>query len=309
MSGAKTNHQASGTLSQLASAPEVSIIVTVYNCCLYLKEAIESVLAQRTSATWELLLVDDGSSDGSSEIARSLAAHNPGRIVVLYHPEHENRGISASRNLALRHARAPILAFLDADDVWVEDRLERHLPLFRAHPEAAMLYAQAERWYDFDRPICSVEDPGRNFVPPLIPPGEPGGLLAPPQLLQWFLEDESMTPCTCTVLVRTEAARRVGGFERRFKGMYDDQVFYAKLALQYKIFVSLDCVARYRQHKGSCCAVALETSTGEEDRERFLSWLQTYLRPPAHSPFDTDPRTTTDPPAQTIADSRSLVLT
>ena len=86
-----------------------------------------------------------------------------------------------------------------------------------------------------------------------------------------------MVPCICTVLVRTAVARRVGGFEDQFRGLYDDQAFHAKIALHGPVYASLDCVARYRQHAGSCCAEGRE----HEDRQaealhQFRRWLAHY---------------------------------
>ena len=94
----------------------VSTIIIFLNAERFLAEAIESVLAQ-TYPTWELWLVDDGSTDRSSQLARDYAARHAARIHYLEHPGHENRGKSASRNLGLRHARGEYVALLDADDV------------------------------------------------------------------------------------------------------------------------------------------------------------------------------------------------
>ena len=140
------------------------------------------------------------------------------------HYDGGNHGISASRNLAMQNAKGAVIAFLDADDVWLPHRLESQLALFELYPDAAMIYAQAERWYDFDLPYSVQQgSAGKNFVPSLIPETERPGVVEPPKLLEWFLEDESMTPCTCSVLVRTNIARKYRGFEDSFYGLFDDQ--------------------------------------------------------------------------------------
>ena len=79
------------------SQPEVSIIMCIYNVEKYLREAIDSVLHQ-TFTNWELLLIDDGSADDSTQIARQYAAAHPIRIRFSEHQEHVNKGLSASRN-------------------------------------------------------------------------------------------------------------------------------------------------------------------------------------------------------------------
>ena len=84
----------------------VSVTIPFFNAERFLRETIESVLAQRY-ATWELLLVDDGSSDGSSTIAQSYAALHPDKIFYLEHAGHRNLGLPAARNLGARSAGAP----------------------------------------------------------------------------------------------------------------------------------------------------------------------------------------------------------
>src|SRR5262245_60211168 len=100
----------------------------------FLDEAIESVRAQ-TCDEWELLLVDDGSTDGSTAVALRHAERDPGRIRYLEHPGHENHGMSASRNLGVSHARGQYVGFLDADDVWLPRKLEQQTAILDGRPE------------------------------------------------------------------------------------------------------------------------------------------------------------------------------
>src|SRR5437867_13258993 len=113
----------------MANPPLVSAIIIFYNTEAFLAEAIESVLAQ-TCSDWELLLCDDGSTDGSTAIARRFADAHPDKIKYLEHPGSKNRGMSAARNLGLRHARGKFVAWLDSDDVWLPDKLQVQLALF-----------------------------------------------------------------------------------------------------------------------------------------------------------------------------------
>ncbi len=266
----------------MGSWPAVSIIMPIYNAARFLPEAIASVQAQDVPLAWELLLVDDGSTDNSLSIAQRYASCLPDRIRILQHQNGGNRGTSAARNLALHYARAPITAFLDADDVWLPGMLRVQLALLSRHPEAALVYANAERTWDMSLPCDPAQGPlGPNHLPPLLPPlahsGLRSGLLEPPQALAWFLADETTVPCTCTVLVRTSVARAVGGFVEAFEGLYDDQAFYAKVMLDYPVAVNRDCVARYRWHRDSCCGQAwhnLERRTTA--RARFHRWLADY---------------------------------
>ena len=271
---------------RLPEMPEVSVLMTVFNTEAYLAEAIESVLGQRTGRPWELIIVDDGSSDGSLRIAQQYRDRYPDRICVLQHPRGQNRGISTSRNLALRHARGELTAFLDSDDVWLPHHLETQAALLRRLPHVAMVYAGAERWVDASQPFDEQRARqgwwGGNYLPPLVPTGRRAGLLERGELLQWFLEDDSKVPCICTVLVRTAVAREAGGFCDEFRGLYDDQVFHATLSMEHGVYAHDVCVARYRQHDRSCCAVAeRDGDTCTVERERFLRLLQErdYLTP------------------------------
>lgn len=114
--------------------PAISVVMSVYNSSTYLGEAIESVLGQ-SFADFELVIVDDGSTDQSSEILQAYAARD-NRIVVL---SQTNQGLPAALNAGISVARAEVIARMDADDVMLPDRLEKQLPYLLAHPEATVV--------------------------------------------------------------------------------------------------------------------------------------------------------------------------
>jgi glycosyltransferase involved in cell wall biosynthesis len=251
---------------------QVSVIMPFLNMETFLTEAIESVRAQ-TFAGWELLLCDDGSTDGSTATARQYAARFPEEIRYLEHPGHRNRGASAARNLGLHAARGELIALLDADDVWLPNKLEEQVPILQAHPEAAMLYGDTQLWFSW---TGHADDRARDYVPPHGL--EPNRLYHPPTLIvPYFLRREVLTPCTCSVLLRRDAALRVGGFEASFRSIYTDQAFYAKLCLVSSVYVAEGCWARYRQHKDSAYQTVKRTGRRYEARRVFLKWLEEYL--------------------------------
>jgi glycosyltransferase involved in cell wall biosynthesis len=258
--------------------PQISVLMTVYNTARFLSEAIESVFAQQTARSWELLIVDDGSSDASLSIALRYATNYPDRVSVLQHPGGKNRGISCSRNLAMKHARGSRLAFLDSDDVWLPHHCETLASVLDAQPDIAMVYGAAERWVDYQLPFNDAASRtaywGRNYLPPLFPAGQYGGVLPSGALVEWFTNDESLCPCICSVMVDARVARQVGGFCDAFRGLYDDQTFHAKVSLRSSVYALDVCVARYRQHDRSCCAVAkTDDIATKKERSRFLSFL------------------------------------
>lgn len=268
-------------MRRLSKAPRVSVITTFYNAESFLAEAVDSVLAQRGFDDWELLLVDDGSRDRSPAIARRYAAACPRQIRLFHHDARCNSGVSASRNLGLAHARGELVAFLDADDVWLPDTLRRQVAIMHDHPTVAMLYGAAERWFSWDASIAGENAPADYIVRP-APAGGGGssggeGVIDAPALLKTFLLDESQTPCLCAVMVRRTDVVGLGGFCDSFRGLYEDQVLYAKLCLGRSVYASTECWARYRQHGGSCCAVARRANATHNGRRKFLRWLKGYL--------------------------------
>ena len=117
------------------ATPAVSVIVPVHNGARFLRHALDSVLVQRHVAL-EILVVDDGSTDETPDVVRGVNA--PIRYV-----RQDNRGPAAARNAGIRLARAEVLAFVDADDLWPADKLARQLPLLSdGSVDIAMGYTQ-----------------------------------------------------------------------------------------------------------------------------------------------------------------------
>src|SRR5262245_2814919 len=131
---------------QTTGIPEVSVITAFLNEERFLKEAIESVL-QHTFTNWELILLDDGSTDKGANIAKAYAEAYPDKIVYYEHEGHANKSTAASRNLAISKVRGELVAFLDADDVWLPVKLEKQVQIMRKHPMVAMLLEASEYWY------------------------------------------------------------------------------------------------------------------------------------------------------------------
>ncbi len=130
------------------SDPVVSVVMPVYNDQDHLERAVNSVLAQ-TFDRWELLIVDDGSTDQSVAIAHAFAARDP-RIRVI---EADHGGAAHARNIGTKHARGEWIAVLDSDDYAHECRLERQLAFAGAHPTAGLVGSYASRVSAAGRPL------------------------------------------------------------------------------------------------------------------------------------------------------------
>jgi len=265
-------------LSQLIeNRPLVSCIIIFYNANKdFLQEAVESIFAQ-TYDHWELLLVDDGSTDGSSDLALHYTRKFPEQVRYLEHAGHQNKGMSASRNLGIHHANGEYLAFLDADDIWLPQKLEKQIAILQAQPEAAMVYGASMVWYSW---TGIPEDSQRDRM--YLLGVKPDTLVNPPILFVLILSRKADPPCTCSILIRRQSAIAVGGFEETFRGLYEDQVFFYKIFLKEAVFVESGCWDRYRQHSQGCCYLA--KLQGHHDPEKpssyhfaFLTWLKEYL--------------------------------
>lgn len=254
--------------------PRVSVIIPFLNAEKFLEEAIVSVSLQ-TYDNWEMLLVDDGSTDRSADIAKEYAQQYSSKVRYLQHERHLNRGTTVSRNLAVSLARGSYLALLDSDDVWLPDKLERQIAVLDSQPGVAMLCGSSEYWYSW---TGSPDDRTRDVVHHLGLPHN--AVCPPPMMLTLSLANKARTPCPSNILFRREVVERIGGFEESFVGvyqLYEDQAFLAKVALNAPIFVVNECWDRYRQHQDSCDSVVERAGLSDAARLFYLNWLMDYL--------------------------------
>lgn len=121
---------------------DVSVVTAAYNVADYLQEAVDSVLGQTIGlARIQIVLVDDGSTDGTGELCVSLAARYPDNIVCV---RQENAGVSAARNAGMALARGAYVNFLDADDAWSTDAFENALSFFDEHTDVEVAACRQE---------------------------------------------------------------------------------------------------------------------------------------------------------------------
>jgi glycosyltransferase involved in cell wall biosynthesis len=254
--------------------PLVSVIIIFLNEERFLQEAIDSVFAQ-SYENWELLLVDDGSTDASVEIAQGYAGKHPRKVLYCIHEGRQNRGMSASRNLGIRNAGGRYIAYLDGDDVWLPNKLEEQVAILESHPDAAMVYGPLHRWYSWS------ENPSDLHREHLVGAGRKGvhphrdTLVAPPTLVMLFLQDEYFIPGG--ILVRRDVIHAVGLYEEAFRGMYEDTVVTTKICLGFPVFVSGKVWYKYRMHPDACTFVSWREGKDDSALRDYLAWVKTYL--------------------------------
>ncbi len=255
--------------------PLVSAIMIFLNEERFIDEAIESVFAQ-TYDHWELLLVDDGSTNNSSQIALDYARRYPDKIQYLEHPNHENRGMSASRNLGIQNAKGKYISYIDSDDVWLPNKLERQVELLEPQTEAVMVYAPLMCWYSW---TGLPEDQDKDHLYGVQLNGRPpfnNSVVEPPKLIPLFLKDKNLTPSG--VLVKRETLLTIAPSENSFRTNYSDDVVQIKICLHCKVLVSDEPLYKYRIHPESNCRKESKAGKSYYFREVFLNWVEQYFR-------------------------------
>lgn len=115
----------------------IAVIIPAYNSEKYIRQAILSALNQKEVT--EVIVIDDGSQDNSSGICIELMKHDP-KLKLIHHPNHENKGAGDSRNLGIQHASSEYIAFLDADDYYLNNRFETAKNIFEKYPQCDGVY-------------------------------------------------------------------------------------------------------------------------------------------------------------------------
>jgi len=204
-------------------SPLVSVLVTVYNREPYLAESIESALAQ-TWGDFELIIVDDRSTDGSVEIARRYERLDPRIRVVV---NERNYGQFANRNHAASLANTPYLKFHDSDDVMYPHCLAVMVPALQAEPRAGFGLSNSRAW----------------------PGGPVPMLLTPRQAYQREFLGFGLFMCgPGGALFRTDVFRELGGFEDY--GTPSDTIFWMRACARYPVLLLPGDLFYYREHPG-----------------------------------------------------------
>ncbi len=206
------------------SFPLVSVIIPAYNAAAFLGDTLDSVLAQ-TYKNLEIIVVDDGSTDTTPHVLESYKD----RITVLHQA---NAGQATARNSGARSAKGEFLAFLDSDDLWDSDKINRQVELINRFPKALAVYCDHRSIDAQGNPLAS------------------SGALAHPRPSGNILRALLLGPCIITpglVLLRRNAFDMMGGFDKTMRG-HEDYTLWLRLATQGSFIYSPDTLVSYRQH-------------------------------------------------------------
>src|SRR5438067_1269450 len=207
----------------MSGSPSVSIIIPVYNAKKYLEETLQSVLAQ-TFQQFEIILVDDGSTDGTSEIIEKFSD----RAICL---KNDHRGPASSRNLGLQAARGSFIAFLDADDLWLPTKLEKQVAVMRAHPEYGLITCDASMFCDSG--VIATSSKARQ-------PIATGHVLRQLLCSNWVGTSCAMVPRKCL--------EKVGAFDEEMFNGGEDWMLWLKIAAEYPVYFLDEPLVQYRVH-------------------------------------------------------------
>ncbi|MGY4751150.1 glycosyltransferase family 2 protein [Pannonibacter sp. Q-1] len=212
--------------------PGIDVIIPVFNGEAYIEAAIQSVCRQ-TLPPERIIVVDDGSTDGTGALMARLSEQDA-RVLCL---SRANAGVSAARNAGIAASSAPFIAFLDADDIWLPEKLERQMEAFeRGGPETGFVHSS---YFFIDAQDGRLSD--RNVVPP-----KQRGDIFMPLLLEGYVLSGSAS----SVMVRRDVLDRAGHFdERLFHG--EDWDLWIRLARISKVDFTPEAVVGIRVHDQS----------------------------------------------------------
>ena len=224
--------------------PKISIVTPAYNCEKYLEEAVNSVLAQ-SFEDWELLIIDDCSKDATWLRMQTLAKKD--NRIRIFQNQH-NSGSAATRNNGIRQARGEWIAFLDSDDLWRPEKLQRQMSVLRKHPDAAFLFTGS----------AFIEDDGMTIAHVLH---------VPEKVSRKKLLKQNVISCS-SVLIRRELMLEFPMPEE--DGIHED--FATWLAILSKIPCAYgvdEPLLVYRR--------ALASKSGKKGKSAHMNW-QTYIK-------------------------------
>ena len=202
------------------SKPTISVVIPCYNAAPFLRETLESVFVQ-TYPPLEIIVVDDGSTDESAVIAESFGS--PVRVI-----RQENQGESVARNRGIEEAGGDWVAFLDADDLWLPNKLERQIQVLRDAPESMAIHTGCCRFFPdgTEAPYpFSIPDVSDRFT-----------------LLNYLLHHSL---CISTAMVRRTVSVRFPEWTQ----YSEEMIFYAELSLEGQLNWTSESLSRIRDHE------------------------------------------------------------
>lgn len=244
------------------SVPRMSIVIPVFNGRDYIVETLRS-LDQQTVTDFEIVVVDDGSTDGVGDVVREFAASRDNAQPEIRLLRQDNAGVSSARNHGIREARAELIGFVDADDLWAPEKAALHIALMAEQPQLDLTYSG----FDF------INGDGGDEFDGIIPPA---GILPLEKLMLRNLIH------TGTVVARRAAILQCDGFDTQLKAFEDFDLWLKIAALRPdNVFGIARALACYRRHGDQATGSwrnmrsGWETVAARLEREHPAIWAKT----------------------------------
>lgn len=211
--------------------PSISVVIPAYNAWQHLTECLESVFRQEVASAFEIIVVDDGSTDGTRDCLSAFPS-------VVYLAQ-TNRGPAAARNAGIARSRGTFIAFLDADDLWPAGKLQKQIGMLQQHPDAAMCFGDCRQFEDKDPWPQTLFEENRQDVSlwgagPYLP-----------EAYARLLTANFIT--TGSVVVRRQVLEALGGFDASLRRV-EDLELWLRLARRHPILWCKDVCLLRRRH-------------------------------------------------------------
>lgn len=217
------------------SSPKISVIIPTYNRALLLKKAIESVLNQ-TVQDYEIIVIDDGSTDDTREIVNSFSSP---KIKYLYQ---KNSGRSHARNQGLKIAKGRYIAYLDSDDMFLPDKLERQISILDENKDFGMVYTSARVFDENGIELFNQDKFGNKRL--YYEATDTGWIY---NKIAFYIPLTIILP---SVIVRSEIQKKVGYFDVNLH-RFEDTDMWRRISKECKIYAMSEPLCIIRTHSGN----------------------------------------------------------
>lgn len=233
----------------------VSVILPTHNAARYILEAVESALKQ-VYPNKEIIVVDDGSTDNTRDVLASY-------LDKIVYVSQENRGVSSARNTAIQHARGELIAFLDADDIWLPNKLDTQMRFLANHPKVELLFSDAEIFNSNETIVPSFMS--QKMSGPQLNEGEIGTA----DVSELLLTENFVV--TSTVVAKKECVEGLGGFNESLRSV-EDRDLWLRVARRYAVGYMSSVLTRKRVHD---CNISSDSLLALQSRVKVLEMAVT----------------------------------
>ncbi len=245
-------------------SPKVSVIVPLFNGEKYIEACIQSILSQ-TYQNFEIIIVDDGSTDDSFLKVQNFRKSFPDKVLLFQHPDKKNKGIAHTRNLGIKISSGQIISFIDQDDIWESEKLSNQIAYLLKYPEAKFIYCKAG----------FLDSSGKQAILDGYDSFGKGIEYKPYNMFSKLLY-ENFIP-SITVMFYRDCLNEVGLFEEGPRHEYEDWILWTKIALLNNFLFIPEVLAYYRVHSKNYSLYRLKSGLDLKAEEHYINCVFKFL--------------------------------